>query len=102
MAGVLIENAIKYGTVNSTIFVEIQANEKTAYLRVRNRSDLPIDTQKCFERGSRYAVGAAEGGGFGLFLAKEIVLAHQGTIRCECWGGIITMVVELPLEKVIP
>jgi len=98
---VLIENAIKYGKPNTQISVEVAASEKKAYLTVENESIHQIDEQKCFDRGSRYAAQAAEGGGFGLFLAKEIVQAHQGSISCKSHLGRIRMVVELPLVKVV-
>lgn len=98
---VLIENAIKYGRANTQISVEIATVGKKAVLTVVNESAHRIDEQKCFERGSRYAASAAEGGGFGLFLAKEIVQAHQGSISCQSAWGTIRMVVELPLETVI-
>ena len=98
---VLIENAIKYGKPNTQISVDITANEKKVYLIVENESIHQIDEQKCFDRGSRYAAQAAEGGGFGLFLAKEIVQAHQGSISCTSNSGRIRMVVELPLVKVV-
>lgn len=99
---VLIENAIKYGKARSTVTTDISTSGKMAILTVENESDHPIDCAKCFERGSRYASDAAEGGGFGLFLAKEIVLAHKGAIRCETANRRVRMIVELPLEKIVP
>lgn len=98
---VLIENAIKYGKVGSTIIVNVSSMGATAILTVDNESDHPIDCLKCFERGSRYASGAAEGGGFGLFLAQQIVLSHKGKISCQASNGKVRMDVVLPLEKVI-
>lgn len=98
---VLIENAIKYGKSNSTILADISANGKKAVLKVCNETGFHIDSEHCFERGSRYAPGAAEGSGFGLYLAKQIVLAHHGIIKCQVEGCIVEMVVELPLVKVI-
>jgi K+-sensing histidine kinase KdpD len=98
---VLIENAIKYGNPDSTILVEVVAMEGRASLTVENATLYPIDTEECFKRGSRFAGGAAEGGGFGLFLAKEIVKAHRGEIKCEFKRGRVRMVVDLPLEKVV-
>lgn len=98
---VLIENAIKYARERGTIRAEVSVAEKTAVITVENETDRVIDPIKCFEKGSRYAGNAVEGGGFGLFLAKEIVLAHKGSIRCENPHGKVRMIVELPLEKVV-
>lgn len=98
---VLLENAIKYGRQQTTVKANVAGEEDLMTLTVENLTDYPIDPEKCFNRGSRFAGEAVEGGGFGLFLAKEIVLAHEGTIRCEKAGSVVRMVVELPLEKVI-
>lgn len=97
---VLIENAIKYGKPNSHITVNITTTAQNVAITVENESAYPMDEKKCFDRGSRFASDAAEGGGFGLFLAKEIVLAHKGQITCHTNGKHVRMLVELPLEKI--
>lgn len=98
---VLLENAIKYGTSQELIFVGISANGSRAEFVVENKTAHSIDPQRCFERGVRCANGI-EGGGFGLFLAREVVAAHNGSIRCEASHGFVRMVVDLPLTDVIP
>jgi signal transduction histidine kinase len=98
---VLIENAIKYGKTNTQIDARVEVKEKKMILIVENLSSYSIDPTKCFERGSRFAGNAVEGGGFGLFLAKEIIAAHGGTIRCSFNEGKVTMFVEVPLWDVM-
>jgi signal transduction histidine kinase len=98
---VLIENAIKCSRCPSTIKASIVGNGKVMLLIVENQTDYPIDESTCFNKGSRFAGDSVEGGGFGLFLAKEVVLAHGGKIRCEKNGSTVRMIVELPMEKVI-
>lgn len=98
---VLLENAIKYGTTQDSVSVGISARGARAQLVVENRSIHPIDPRRCFERGIRFANGV-EGGGFGLFLAKEVVEAHHGSITCEAGNASVRMVVDLPLTDVIP
>jgi signal transduction histidine kinase len=71
-------------------------------LLVENETDYPIDPANCFNRGSRFAGDSVEGGGFGLFLAKEIVLAHKGEIKCEKVGATVRMLVKMPMEKIVP
>ena len=99
---VLLENAIKYGRPQTRIEALVAESGSLMSLTVENLTDYPIDPTECFKRGSRFAGDSVEGGGFGLFLAKEIVLAHNGTIRCEKDGHLVRMIVQLPLEKVIP
>lgn len=99
---VLIENAIKYGKSGTLVKIDVSAIKNLLEVRVTNESDFPIDPENCFNRGSRYAGNSVEGGGFGLFLAKEIILAHKGTIRCERLGAFINMIVQLPLKEVMP
>lgn len=98
---VLLENAIKYGTEREQIFIGVQQRGERAVLVVENKSAHRIDPVRCFDRGVRFA-GGIEGGGFGLFLAKEVVTAHRGAISCDAADGVIRMVVELPLTAVIP
>ena len=99
---VLLENAIKYGRQRATIKGTVAVEGKRMFLTVENFTDYPIDPKTCFDKGSRFAGDSVEGGGFGLFLAKEIVVAHRGQIRCEKNGPTVRMIVELPLETVIP
>ena len=98
---VLLENAIKYGQANSQIDARIEVSNRTIVLSVENKSPYSIDPNVCFERGTRFAGQSVEGGGFGLFLAREIVLAHQGTISCKTEGATICMTVKIPLLDVM-
>jgi light-regulated signal transduction histidine kinase (bacteriophytochrome) len=97
---VLLENAIKYGLAGTNIRADISAVGAHAVLIVENQSELYINPETCFDRGVRFAP-SVEGGGFGLFLAREIVSCHRGRIRCETTNGGVRMIVELPLETVI-
>jgi len=97
---VLLENAIKYGKEGSHIRVEISGSNGVARLIVENETTEKIDTEKCFERGTRFS-SDKEGGGFGLFLAREVVKCHKGKIRCQLDNGKVQMIVELPLHKAI-
>jgi signal transduction histidine kinase len=98
---VLLENAIKYGTEKEQIYLGVHQVGNRATLIVENISSHKIDPERCFDRGVRFA-GGVEGGGFGLFLAREVVLAHHGKITCEVAGDRVRMVVDLPFHAVIP
>jgi signal transduction histidine kinase len=97
---VLIENAIKYAVPGTTVLVDVSANDGVAELSVTNAARETIDPVRCFERGVRFSK-STEGSGFGLYIAKEIVTAHGGTIRCESADGTVTMTISLPLKTVV-
>lgn len=98
---VLLENAIKYGRPGTHIRADLSGSEGLARLVVENRSDETIDPLTCFGRGVRFSSGV-EGGGFGLFLAREVVMCHHGKIQCEANGEIIRMIAEFPLKVTVP
>ncbi len=97
---VLIENAIKYGIKGSRIELSVTARGLGANLTVRNETDGFIDCHRCFDRGTRFST-VVEGSGFGLYLAKQIVDAHGGTIECRKAGKFVYMDVHLPLVDVM-
>ena len=83
----LIENAIKYSKPESGIDIEGSYNQTsdTVTVSVHNRG-IPLreeDTKRVFERGYRTQEAKNQypaGTGFGLYIAKKIVDAHQGEI----------------------
>lgn len=97
---VLLENAIKYGKSGGLIIADVRAVGQSALLEVTNLTEGYIDPNRCFERGARFSTDV-EGGGYGLFLAREIVDCHGGMIRCEATNGKVRMTVELPLVTII-
>lgn len=97
---VLIENAIKYGVVGSRIELSVLARSGRATLEVRNETDEFIDPNRCFDRGTRFS-STVEGSGFGLFLAKQVVEAHGGSIECRTHHRMVSMLVTLPLVDVM-
>ena len=95
----LVSNALKYGA-GKPVWVSLEQAE-VARLRVLDDGigiD-PADHQRIFERFERPAASAQLGGvGLGLWIARELVLAHGGTIRVESAPGQnATFTVELPL-----
>lgn len=86
----LIENAIKYGRQNSDVDVTISVTDEILEIIIENFSDQMIDPKRCFERGVRFST-SEEGGGFGLYLAKEIVESHGGRISCSVERPLVTM-----------
>lgn len=96
---VLLENAIKYARNGSTIDIRTDHKLSKAYLYFINETDEKIDPIRCFDRGVRFSKNT-EGGGFGLYLAKEITEAHGGSILCETGDDHVKFTLELPLHAV--
>jgi signal transduction histidine kinase len=97
----LLTNAIKYGR-GKPIEISVEQDQHAALLRVRDHGiGVPSEQQgRIFDRFTR-AVSVREYGGLGLglFISKQIVDAHGGSIRVESTPGEgATFVVELPLE----
>lgn len=81
----LIENAIKYSSAGSDIVVELTGDDQNAYLKVCD-SGIGIpenEKMRIFDRF--YRIGTEEtrktkGTGLGLFIVKQVVMMHNGTI----------------------
>lgn len=83
----LVTNAVKYGGPG-LIDVTLSATDDTAHIEVRDHGrGIPLDQQpRIFERffrGSRDAAGL----GLGLFITRQIVEAHGGTISVTSRPG---------------
>lgn len=97
----LLANALRYGCVG-TIEFELKKTDDHAILSVRDQGPgLSKENQvKIFERFGRLEGIHDQGGlGLGLYIAKEFIEAHDGTIKVESEPGKgATFTIELPLE----
>jgi two-component system CheB/CheR fusion protein len=100
----LILNAFRHATVTERVDVRVRRDTRTASVEVQDygpgiaEEDLAnIFTE--FHRARRQD-GRADGGlGLGLFIAREIVAAHNGTIDARSIPGKgVTFVVKIPLQ----
>lgn len=84
----LLSNAVKYGKENGEIRVRAHAVDNGVEVTVYN-DGMPIaevDRQKLFKKFSRVVYRGMEkvkGTGIGLFITKEIILRHGGTLTVE-------------------
>ncbi|HWQ11462.1 MAG TPA: HAMP domain-containing sensor histidine kinase [Roseiflexaceae bacterium] len=102
---ILVGNAVTYSPGGGTVLVRAERGGATARLLVIDRgigvpaSDLPhLGTR--FYRAAN--AGAAHGGGMGigLYVAREIISQHGGTIAIASEEGVgTTVTVELPLRS---
>ncbi len=82
----LLGNALKYSPERTPVQVETQGEEERVVLRVHNGGEpIPEDLQPCiFEplrRGKRRSVKSDRSIGLGLYIVRELVLAHGGTVE---------------------
>jgi signal transduction histidine kinase len=102
----LLDNAIKYSARDCRVEISLTNNPTrgTATIRVRDYGvgfD-PGDADRLFERFSRLGPLAhhSRGMGLGLFISKQIVDAHGGTIHAHSeghnLGATVTVVLPVP------
>jgi signal transduction histidine kinase len=97
----LLTNAMRYGC-SKPILIEVTATASHARISVSDHGvGIEIkDLERIFERFERAVSGNEISGlGLGLYITKQILEAHQGSIRVESTLGLgSTFVVELPLR----
>ena len=95
----LFTNAIKYGA-GRPVRIRVRANDERAILEVQDRGIgiAPDDQAKVFKRFERARSATnVTGLGLGLYITREIVERHAGSIRVESTlGEGSTFTVELP------
>jgi PAS domain S-box-containing protein len=98
----LLTNAMKYGK-GHPIAITVARNGATAHLAVRDEGIgiAPEHIERIFERFERAVAPGRYGGmGLGLYITRQIVEAHGGTIRAGSRPGQgSTFTVVLPLER---
>jgi PAS domain S-box-containing protein len=97
----LLTNAFKYGA-GKPVAVSVEAADGVARLRVRDEGPgIAADaTERIFERFERFAAGHHQKSlGVGLYIARQVIDAHDGVVRVESTSTAgSTFVVELPLD----
>ncbi|MCP3138216.1 ATP-binding protein [Pyxidicoccus xibeiensis] len=101
----LVGNAIKYGE-QKPVRVSARAQAGRVWLRVQDQGPgiAPKDRERIFQVFERAVRGTnISGFGLGLYVTRQIVQAHGGTIQVEDTpGGGTTFVVELPVDPESP
>ena len=102
VAGVLLDNAIKYASQGAGVYMTLTQAERKAVLTVENGGPPSEElTQeqlgRLFDRFYRADGSRTQGGfGLGLSIAQAIVREHKGTIRCESDRRSTRFIVTLP------
>lgn len=103
--GNLLSNAIKYAA-GTEVQIDLSRGAERAVLQVRDHGPgIPWGSRdKIFDRYERYVADTAVTGlGLGLFLAREIVRNHCGTIELvQAEGPGACFIVTLPLKPMLP
>jgi signal transduction histidine kinase len=93
-------NAVKYGAPRTPITLTLQQTQTQLSLTIHNEGDpIALDAQSILFQQFRRTISAQEqtGWGLGLFLAKNITEAHQGTLGVESAEGKGTsFIINLP------
>ncbi|WP_317987308.1 hybrid sensor histidine kinase/response regulator [Stigmatella hybrida] len=101
----LLTNALKYGD-GKPVCLRVEEREDMAALQVKDQGIgiAPADQSRIFERFERATTTEQSGSlGLGLYIAREIVSAHGGTITVDSQPGQgSTFQVLLPLRRTEP
>jgi PAS domain S-box-containing protein len=99
----LVQNAIKYSPAGGTVQLTVEARDTTAQIAVKDegigipQAELPRLFQR-FYRATNVDAQRIGGLGVGLYVVKELVTLHGGTVEVESEEGQgSTFIITLPL-----
>jgi PAS domain S-box-containing protein len=99
----LVVNALDHGSAGDPVAIATRRDGDEAVLEVSNRGDaIPEAMREAifqpFRRGAGEQRKPSRGLGLGLYISREIVRAHGGSIRVGCEDGCVRFVVRLPMR----
>ncbi|MBQ1372514.1 MAG: GHKL domain-containing protein, partial [Oscillospiraceae bacterium] len=105
LCSILFDNAVKYATEGSTLYLSLHQEDKSCILRLENRCDKlpdcpPERLLDRFYRGDASRNQSGGGFGIGLSAARAISLQHRGRLEAE-YPAVdrIAFTVTLPLQE---
>jgi len=98
----LLSNAVKHGSPTEAIDVTIIGLPRELVLVVTNRGPpIPRELLPTIFEPYRSGTKTGEGLGLGLFVVKEIVDAHEGSVHVRSDQGVTTFKVHLPRRPAV-
>ena len=94
-------NAYKYATPRSRVYVSIEKNPDTVSFTIKNVSENPlnINPDELTERFVRGDVSrSSEGSGLGLSIAQSLTELQGGTFTIDIDGDLFKATITLPLS----
>ena len=97
----LARNAIEHAARGTAVIVRASAAEADVVLEIENQGD-PIPAEvlpfifEPFRRGRQSEKSATGNLGLGLYIAKQVVLSHGGTLDAHSASGTTSFVIRLP------
>ena len=100
----LAGNGIEYATPGTAVIVRARADGPDVVVEVCNQGiAIPADVLpfifEPFRRGNPQEKSANGNLGLGLYIAKQIIIAHDGTLDAHSAGGTTTFAVRLPRSR---
>ncbi|MBT3366640.1 MAG: HAMP domain-containing protein [Nitrospina sp.] len=101
----LLDNAIKYNSINGTVWVRLQKEDGNAVIEVQDTGIgvEPLERHRIFERFYRVDKARSRqlgGTGLGLSIVKHTTLSHGGQLSVESTPGTgSTFQISIPLLK---
>ena len=98
----LVVNAIQHGSDTEPVTVRVDAVDGHASIEVANRGrSIPLEErERMFEPFARTGTETSAGGvGLGLYIVREIVRSHGGTIEVASGDGETRFEVRLPIRS---